>query len=251
MMTFMAAALLKMISSEISDSILTTESMFMNLHEQHAVVYEHEFITTEPTKKNYIQNYETLDVTGGIITVTYNDETTDTISLENEQIKVTGFDNTKLGKNEITVEYEGRKATFDVDIVKQESISSNVYTIDNTVKIITNIDLKTTVSAFREKIESTSDYHVKDKNGNELSSNDYIGTECKIITSLGEYTLIVSGDLNGTGDIDLNDLAQAQKINLELMEGDTTKLLAADLNQSGKIDLNDLAKLQKIFLGKD
>ena len=61
MMTFMAAALLKMISSEISDSILTTESMFMNLHEQHAVVYEHEFITTEPTKKMNVA-YNTLGI---------------------------------------------------------------------------------------------------------------------------------------------------------------------------------------------
>lgn len=61
MMTFMAAALLKMIASEISDSILTTESMFMNLHEQHAVVYEHEFITTEPTKKMNVA-YNTLGI---------------------------------------------------------------------------------------------------------------------------------------------------------------------------------------------
>jgi len=61
MMTFMAAALLKMIASEISDSILTTESMFMNLHEQHAVMYEHEFITTEPTKKMNVA-YNTLGI---------------------------------------------------------------------------------------------------------------------------------------------------------------------------------------------
>lgn len=146
--------------------------------------------------------------------------------------------------------------SFEIDNPNQEveieeKISSKVYTIDNNEKIITNIDLKTTVSELKQKIESTTDYQVKDKNGNNLSNSDYIGTDCKIITSLGEYTLIVIGDLNGTGDTDVNDLAQAQKINLELVEANRTKVLAADLNQNGKIDINDLAKLQKIFLEKD
>ena len=51
MMTFMATAVLKMMSDKIKKTSLTTESMFMNLHEQHALVYDEEFITTEPTKK--------------------------------------------------------------------------------------------------------------------------------------------------------------------------------------------------------
>jgi transposase len=51
MMTFMAAVLLKFMSDKLKGSALTTESMFMNLHEQHATVYEEEIITTEPTKK--------------------------------------------------------------------------------------------------------------------------------------------------------------------------------------------------------
>jgi transposase len=51
MMTFMAAILLKFMSDKLKGSALTTESMFMNLHEQHASVYDKEIITTEPTKK--------------------------------------------------------------------------------------------------------------------------------------------------------------------------------------------------------
>ena len=51
MMTFIAAATLKMMSDKLSSTSLTTESMFMNLHEQHAIVYDNEFITTEPVKK--------------------------------------------------------------------------------------------------------------------------------------------------------------------------------------------------------
>jgi hypothetical protein len=51
MMTFMASAVLKMMSDKLKKTSLTTESMFMNLHEQHAIVYDKEFITTEPVKK--------------------------------------------------------------------------------------------------------------------------------------------------------------------------------------------------------
>lgn len=51
MMTFMASAILKMMSEKLKKTSLTMESMFMNLHEQHAIVYEKEFITTEPVKK--------------------------------------------------------------------------------------------------------------------------------------------------------------------------------------------------------
>ncbi len=51
MMTFMAAVILKLMSEKLKKTSLTTESMFMNLHEQHAIIYDDVFITTEPTKK--------------------------------------------------------------------------------------------------------------------------------------------------------------------------------------------------------
>ncbi len=51
MMTFIAAAL-KMMSEKLKSTSLTIESMFMNLHEQHTMVYDKEFITTKLVKKN-------------------------------------------------------------------------------------------------------------------------------------------------------------------------------------------------------
>ena len=50
-MTFMASALIKIMSGVLKGSSLTLESAFLNLHEQHAIVYDNEFITTEPVKK--------------------------------------------------------------------------------------------------------------------------------------------------------------------------------------------------------
>lgn len=51
MVTFIAAVTLKMMSDKLKKTTLTTASMFMNLHEQHAIIYDDQFITTEPVKK--------------------------------------------------------------------------------------------------------------------------------------------------------------------------------------------------------
>lgn len=51
MMTFMAVATFKMLSDKLVNTSLTAESIFMNLHEQHVLVYDDQFITTEPNKK--------------------------------------------------------------------------------------------------------------------------------------------------------------------------------------------------------
>jgi len=51
MMIFISAVTLKMMSDRLKKTLLTTESMFMNLHEQHEIIYDKEFITTKSVKK--------------------------------------------------------------------------------------------------------------------------------------------------------------------------------------------------------
>ena len=74
-------------------------------------------VSTKPTKLSYILKKETLDLTGGELTIHYDDGSTDTMSLTNKNIKVTGFDNTKEGVNNIGVEYATHKTIFSVEIV--------------------------------------------------------------------------------------------------------------------------------------
>ena len=71
-----------------------------------------------PNKKEYIQNYEELDLEGAVLNVNYSDGTI--ISIDIEPDMVTGFDNTTLGTNTITVTYQGFETTFDVEIVEKE-----------------------------------------------------------------------------------------------------------------------------------
>ena len=51
MMTFMTVVVLKMMAEKLKGTSLTVDSAFMNLHEQHAQVFDNQFITAEPQKK--------------------------------------------------------------------------------------------------------------------------------------------------------------------------------------------------------
>ncbi len=72
-------------------------------------------VTKLPTKLQYIEGLGTLDVTGGKLTVHYNNGTSDEIALSKDM--VAGFDNTKVGTQTLTVTYQGKMATFDVEVV--------------------------------------------------------------------------------------------------------------------------------------
>lgn len=128
-----------------------------------------------------------------------------------------------------------------------DELKSDIYKIDNNNKTISKVETGTDLSSFKSKIEGN--FTVKDKNGKTLTDTQKLVTGCILSTENGDYNIVVLGDLNGTGEIELNDLAQAQKIFIELVKGDNLKTLAADINGNNKIDLNDLAKLQKLFVG--
>lgn len=89
-----------------------------------AIIVEEKAITTitinkKPSKTQYIQNKEELNLTGGTINVNYNDDSSEEISLSSEQIEVTGFDNTEIGKNTITITYQTKTTTFDIEIIAE------------------------------------------------------------------------------------------------------------------------------------
>ncbi len=73
-------------------------------------------VQTKPSKLEYVQMMETLDVTGSKITVTYSNSHTEQVDITAEM--VSGFDNATLGRNTITVTYKEKTTTFDVTIVK-------------------------------------------------------------------------------------------------------------------------------------
>ena len=70
-----------------------------------------------PKKLEYIKDVEQLNLAGGIIKATYSDDTEKYVDMINEDVTATGFDNTKLGINTITLSYDNQTTTFDIEII--------------------------------------------------------------------------------------------------------------------------------------
>ena len=82
-------------------------------------------ISKMPAKTQYIQNREELELAGGIIKVEYNDGTNEKIELTDEQVKVSGFDNSKTGKNMVTVTYQQKSISFEIEIIEEEKAKNS------------------------------------------------------------------------------------------------------------------------------
>ena len=93
-----------------------------------------------PSKTEYIQNYEKLNLSGGSITLKYDDQTTEVIEMTNNDVKVTGFDNTTLGSKQLTVTYEGKTATFSVEIIEKSLTGIEIKELPTKTKYIQNYE---------------------------------------------------------------------------------------------------------------
>ena len=72
-------------------------------------------IKTNPSKTSYIKG-ENLELTGGIITATYEDGTTASVNMTASNVGVSGYNANQTGKQTITISYSNHTATFDVNV---------------------------------------------------------------------------------------------------------------------------------------
>ncbi len=79
-----------------------------------------------PDKLTYLEGKDALDVTGGVITLHYEDGTTSDMIMTNNMIS--GFDNSTPGSQLLTVTYQGRTTTFAVEIKAKEVTNISIET---------------------------------------------------------------------------------------------------------------------------
>ena len=92
-----------------------------------------DIVLTPPTKVKYVEG-QSLDLTGGKVIVSYNDDTSEKIDLTSDM--VSGFDKDHLGKQTITVTYQGKTATFEVEVIKKEATKIELVTLPDKVEYI-------------------------------------------------------------------------------------------------------------------
>ena len=145
-------------------------------------------VSTKPNKTTYIQNYEDLDLTGGKITVTYDDGTITELDITPDM--VTGFDNSSLGTKTITVTYGGKTATFDVEIIEKSLVGIEGITPPTKTEYIQNYeDLDLTGGKITIKYDDESTEEI-DITTDMVTGFDNTTTGNKTITvTYGGYTI--------------------------------------------------------------
>ncbi len=94
-------------------------------------------VKQEPTKTKYIKDLENIDLTGGILEVTYTDGTTFELLMNSNSVTVTGFSNKKEGPITVTISYQGKKAEIIIQIITAEGPKSSNF--KNSKGIVNNI----------------------------------------------------------------------------------------------------------------
>ena len=83
-------------------------------------------IAALPTKTNYLEGKETLDLTGALLRLTYDNDTFEKISITEDM--VSGFDNTVIGTNSLKIKYGGFETSMNVTIIKRSLSSIEIMT---------------------------------------------------------------------------------------------------------------------------
>ncbi len=92
---------------------------------------------------------------------------------------------------------------------------------------------------------------ISNKNGEALQSNDAVGTGCVVSISDGdEYTVIVKGDVDGTGVITTTDYLIVKNSLIGKTDISGEYFVAADMDDNQLISTTDYLKIKESFLGK-
>ena len=147
-----------------------------------------------PAKLTYRESKDELDVTGGRLTLHFNNDTTETIDMTKQM--VTGFDNTVVGKQTVTVKYKGFTETFEVEIIEKRLVAINLTTSPNKLTYIGGLDSLDTTGG-----KITLFYDNDSQNTVDLTQNMVSGFDN---TKCGQQTLTITyGGKTATYDVEV------------------------------------------------
>lgn len=152
-------------------------------------------VKTLPTKTKYIQNKEALDLIGGVIEVTYNNATTESIEMTSDEVSATGFSNSNLGTITITLTYQSKTTQYEVEIIEETVIEENAenskmddavadvkkvkayYFTENSQKDYTLIEVEINGIERNVNNDKTEYYYYLSSNKNEENITDWVKIE--------------------------------------------------------------------------
>ena len=208
--------------------------------------------TTPPT----ISNVENNKVYDGPVTPTITDENLKEVILTKDGQQVINYRNGNTisgnGKYVLTARDEfGNETTVSFEIrTASDVVTSSKYRVSEDTLYISRISPKTSVSTLKNNLNCELQYDVINKNGNIMSSSTTVSTGDKIrLSNNKEYILIVTGDTDGNGDADFQDILNINKYRLNGNGLQGAYLIAGDVNDNGNADFQDILEINKYRLG--
>ncbi|MBQ7625025.1 MAG: bacterial Ig-like domain-containing protein, partial [Clostridia bacterium] len=147
-------------------------------------------VTTMPSKLNYLEAKDALDVSGGVITVHYDNGTQADIPMSTNLIS--GFDNTQVGTQTLTVTYGGKTATFDITITPKKVKSISVTRLPfKTAYLVNEEDLDPEGGALTVKYDNDTQEEIPLKEASFSGfSNTATGAKTITVTYGGKMTFL-------------------------------------------------------------
>lgn len=124
-------------------------------------------IKQQPSKIKYYRN-DNIDLTDGVLEISYDDGTTKELAMNDSNINIAGFDSSVLGKQTIKLNYKGHEITFEIEIEENQDdlIKNSIQNIESG-----NIKLKNNYNYISNNIEILNSYNSIISKINELKQN--------------------------------------------------------------------------------
>ena len=158
----------------------------------------------------------------------------------------------KINNKETTDDDTQSEIKNEDTIAISEIIKSSGYNTNDKYlsKVTLGTNIQTIITNLTKKYNTTS-VNIKDKNNNNKSVGTLV-TGDKITISNGKedltYEVVIYGDIDGNGTINIVDLLSVQKNILGYTKLTNSYLKAADVNKDNKINVVDLLMIQKHIL---
>ena len=185
-------------------------------------------------------------------------------SAQENSSTITGLGKLELKENTqsfnvVVTSESNQKRTY---IITVEKIDTSVL-IDEIVKTVGSVD-ETYLTNVKNKTKSidlinklkyngAKEISIKDKNGNLLTDDAYVGTNNVITIATSKetksFTVAVRGDTSGDGLVTILDLLQVQKHIKKSSSLKNTSFIAGDTSGDGKVTILDLLQVQKHIKG--
>ena len=182
-------------------------------------------IASMPTKTTYIKG-EGLDLTGGVITVTYSDDTFTEVDMLSAEVEVTGYDSNQVGNQTITISYEGHTTTFEVE-VRNEVTGISVKTTPSKTSYVVEEELDLTGGVITVSYEDGTTTEVN-MTSDEVTATGYNSNQ------LGNQTITVSYE-GHTATFNVTVRNEVREIGIASAPTKTTYIRGEELELAGGV----------------